>query len=224
MPPGQARPRPDPGGVDVHPVDDGVRPGKIDILKDTGTLFGLSAVVADAAGAVFIEHHYFTRLQVADKAGLQRVQRAAFGGHDRTAVRRSAVAQRAEAPLVPNGDELGRGHDHQRIRALYPVHGPVDGGFDGGRGDALLGDDVGDDLGVAGGVEDGALHFQLLPQLHGVHKIAVVGQSHAALDVVHHYRLAILSAGAAGGAVAHVSHGHGTLWEEVQHRLCEHLA
>jgi len=223
MPLRQARPRPDPGGVDVHPVDDGVRPGKIDILKDTGTLFGLSAVVADAAHAVSVEHQDLAGQQVAHEFCLQGVQRAALGGDDVAPVGGLAVTERAEPVLVPHGDELGRGHDDEGVRALDPVHGAVHRRLDGRGADALLGDDVGNDLGIAGGVENGALHLQRPAQLHGVHQIAVVGQRHAALDVVDHDGLAVFPPVSAGGAVAHMAHGHGAAGKGIQHRLCEHL-
>ena len=86
-------------------------------------------------------------------------------------------------------------------------HGGGDGRLDGGGVQPLLHNDIGNDLGIRGGVENGAAALQLLPQLLGVGEVAVVGQRHAALEMVHQNGLDVPLVVAAGGAVAHMAHG-----------------
>lgn len=65
------------------------------------------------------------------------------------------------------------------------------GFLNGGSSEPLLGGDIGDDLRIAGGVEDGAVQFQFTAKLEGVAQVAVVGQCHFALLVVHFDGLAV---------------------------------
>ena len=73
-------------------------------------------------------------------------------------------------------------------------------------------------------MENGALELQLGPELGGVGQIAVVGQGHAALDMVDQHGLGVAAAAGAGGAVAHVAHGHIALSQALEDRGGEHLA
>ena len=74
-------------------------------------------------------------------------------------------------------------------------------------------------------MEDGALHFQLLPELGGVGQVAVVTQGHGALVVLHHDGLGVGPDPAAGGGVADVARGHPRpLGQGGQHLGGEYLA
>ena len=72
-------------------------------------------------------------------------------------------------------------------------------------------------------MEDGALQLQLLAQLGGVGQRAIVGQRHAALDVVDHQRLGVGATGAAHGAVAGVADGHLPGGQPFEHVCGEHV-
>ena len=161
--------------------------------------------------------------QVPLKHGAHRVQRAGFGGKDDPSVLPPAHAQGPEAVGVPGGDELcGRGDD-QRIGPLDPVHGGGDSGLDGAAAQPFLNDDIGNDFGVGAGVEDGALLFQLVPQLHGVGQVAVVGKSHAALVMVDDQGLDVALVVRTGGGVAHVAHHNVAQAQRGQMLRGEHL-
>ena len=125
--------------------------------------------------ARLVHHHDLAGADVPLELGADGVQSAGLGGEHHTAVLQLAHTQGAETVGVPDGNEFGGGGDHQGVGAHDFVHGGGDGGFNGGGLQALLDDDVGDNLGVGGGVEDGALAFQLLTQLMGIGQVAVVG-------------------------------------------------
>ena len=142
-------------------VNHRVGAGKVDILEYTQRLRLLSAVVADAAHALFVKDEDLARLDIANEGRPHRIECAGFGGNDVASVRRLPVAERAEAMLIAGGDELRGGHDGERIGSLQFVHRAVDGLFNRTGRQALLRNDVGNDLGVACRVEDGSLEFQL---------------------------------------------------------------
>ena len=206
----------EPGRVNGGPVDDGVRPGEVQVLEHADGLGPGAAVAGQGAHPLLLKDQDLPGHHVPDELGSHCVQRAAFRGHHIGPVLGDPVAQRPQAEGVPGGQELGGGHDHQGVGPLEGVHGPVHGPLDGGGGEPLPGDDVGDDLRVAGGVEDGAGHFQLGAQLVGVGQVAVVGQGHAALVVVDHDGLGVEPPVPSGGGVAHMAHGHGAGTQVVQ--------
>ena len=118
--------------------------------------------------ALFAENKDFARLDVAFKHGAGRTQRAVLGGDDIHAVRRPAVAKRAEAVGVARADELLRRHQNERIGALQRVHRRAERLLYGGRAQPLPRYDVRDDLRVACGVENRAGQFQPTAQRYGV--------------------------------------------------------
>ena len=173
--------------------------------------------------AGLVRHHDLPGQDVPLEPGADGVQGAGLGGEHHAPVPKSAHAQRPEAVGVPDGDELGGGGDHQGVGPLDPVHGGGDRLLDGGGAQTLLDDDVGDDLGVRGGLEDGALALQLLAQCVGVGEVAVVGQGHAALVVVHQDGLDVPLVVGPGGAVAHVAYGDGARAQGAEPLRRKHL-
>ena len=150
------------GLMDAGALDDGVGAGKVDVLKHAHGVGSGAAVILDAAQTVVVSDDDLTGLDVPHEFGADGVQRAALAGKGPAGtVGQFADAQRAEAVGVAGGDQLGVGHDDQRIRALNVVHGAADGHLDVGGQQAVLGQQVGDDLGIRGTVEDGTAHLQL---------------------------------------------------------------
>jgi len=72
----------------------------------------------------------------------------------------------------------------------------------------VVGHEVHDDLAVHGGLEDGALLFELGSDLPGVDEIAVVPQGVGLAGVVHQERLRIGKGGRARRGVADMADGH----------------
>ena len=70
------------------------------------TCCALSAVVRYAPYAVFVEHDYFSRLNVPDKPSRRPRQARSFRRRRRIFRRPFSVAQRAEAVFIPHGDKL----------------------------------------------------------------------------------------------------------------------
>ena len=99
---------------------------------------------------------------------------------------------------VSRSDQLARGHDHERIRALDALHGAQHGLLDGGALEALLDDGVDQDLGIVRGTENAAVQLDLAAQLTRVYEVAVVRNGEVALDMGDGDRLCILAARVAG--------------------------
>ena len=70
-------------------------------------------MLPQASYAVFVEHDDLSGLDIPDHRRADRVKRTAFRGDDVFSVTRLSVAQRAEAVLIPHGDQLLRGHKNQ---------------------------------------------------------------------------------------------------------------
>ena len=68
-------------------------------------------------------------------------------------------------------------------------------------------DQVQDDLAVAGGLKDGALPFETLADIGGVHQVAVVRQRDASLIALHPDRLGVQQRGVTRGGIARVADG-----------------
>ena len=103
-------------------------------------------------------------------------------------------------------------------------HGGGNSRLDGGGFQPFLHNDIGNDLGIRGGVENGAAALQLLPQLLRVGEVAVVGQRHPALEMVHQNGLDVPLVVAAGGAVAHMAHSDAAGSQRLKPLLGEYLA
>ena len=214
------------GLMDAGALDDGIRAGKVDVLEHAHRVGGGAAVILDAAQTVVVSDDDLTGLDVPYEFGADGVQGAALAGKGPAGtIGQLADAQRAEAVGVTGGDQLGMGHDDQRIRALDVVHRAADGHLNVGGQQAVLGQQVGDDLGIRGTVEDGTAHLQLTAQLGGVDQVAVVAYGHGTLAVMQNHRLRVGTAALACGGVTHVAGGHlGAAGQVLQHALGEHLA
>ena len=111
-------------GVDAAAVYDGVRTGKVDVLKDAQR-----AGRTGRSGAVMLRRpplsadHDLAGTHVPHELCTDAVQRAALGGKD-PAVCPAAPMQSGRKPWGSRTaiSLLGR-HDDQRVRALDPVHG-----------------------------------------------------------------------------------------------------
>ena len=219
----QEGPGPLSGQVHAASVDNGVGPRKVDKLKHAHAPLCRVAVAPVQLDALGGDNDDLPGQQVPLKHGAHRVQGAGFGSKDDLSAGPSAHAKGPEAMGIPGGDQLcGRGDD-QRIGPLDPIHGGGDGSLDGAAAQPFLHDNVGNDLGIGAGVEDGALLFQLVPQLKGVGQVAVVGKSHTAFMVVDDQGLNIALVIRAGGGVAHMAHHDVALAQGGQMLRGEHL-
>ncbi len=121
------------------------------------------------------------------------------------AVVEGADAEWAETTRIAGCHQLRRRHDRQRVRTLELRHRALDGNLDRWRFETLVGDDIRDHLGVDRGVEDRPRGLEFVPQLVGIHEVAVVRERHGALEMVDDERLRIRALAAARGAVADVA-------------------
>src|SRR5699024_10243608 len=87
------------GVVNRHPVDDGIRPGKVDVLHRADCQLGIRRVVVDVE-AVAINDNQLTRLDVADEFGVDNVQGAGLTGHHVGTVSQLTNAERPNTVRV----------------------------------------------------------------------------------------------------------------------------
>ena len=220
---GKEGPGPSSGQVDAASVNNGIGPRKVDKLKHAHAPSGGIAVAPVQLDPISGDNDDLAGQQIPLKHGAHRVKGAGFGGKHDLPAGPPAHAQGPEAVGVPGGDELSGRGDDQGIGPLNPVHGGGDGGLDGAAAQTLLNDDIGDHLRVGAGVEDGALLFQLVPQLHGVGQVAVVGKGHAALVVIDDQGLNIALVVRTGGGIAHMAHHNVAQTQSGQVLRGEHL-
>ena len=169
-------PCPDPGIMNADTVDDGIRPGKVDVFKNAH-LFGRGAAVAGVGmDAVAVKGQDFSGQNIPLEFRAHSVKGTALRCDDIRPVLHFSIAQRAESVGVAHRNELGRGHHDQRKSALQPVHRAADRRLNGGSGDPLPCDHIGDGLRVGGSMENGAGKLQLPAELKRVAQIAVMGK------------------------------------------------
>ena len=87
-------------------VNNGIRPCKIDVFKNTYALFCLAAMVFYGAHAVFLKNDDFSRLNISDERCADRIKSTGLRGNNIAAVARLTVAERSEAVFVTHGNEL----------------------------------------------------------------------------------------------------------------------
>ena len=140
----------------------------------------------EGADAAVVDEDQLARLDVAQEARADDVERDRLGGEDGRFAE-LAHDQRTDAERVAAGDQPFLGQHDQRIGAfdlLQRVGQPVERGRAVGRRD-----EVDDHFGVAGRLEDRAAAVERSPQLHRVREIAVVGDREAALGKLGEQRL-----------------------------------
>ena len=157
---------------------------------------------AEGADAGAVDDHDFARVDVADEAGADDVERDGFRREDRRFAE-LAHDQRPNAERIAAGDQAFFGQDQQRVSAfdlLQRVDQPV---HRGGR--LRRRDEVDDDLGVAGRLEDRAAAVERAAKLHGVGQIAVVRDREAAVVQLGEQRLHVAQRRLAGRRIADVA-------------------
>ena len=74
----QTLPGPQTGCMNGYPVQNGIRPGKIDILKNTMAWMLFSAMLPPGLHTAFAENQDFARIHIPDQGRADSVQRTAF--------------------------------------------------------------------------------------------------------------------------------------------------
>src|SRR5437899_2079901 len=155
--------------------DDAVRAGEVNVLENAllVLLFGREV---DGLNAAFGDAHHFTGRDLADVLGVEKVERAGFGGdqpgHEATRRREFAENERAEPTRLQSGGECAGGKNEKRIRPLDLIQGIANGA---GKIESLRArEEMDDDFGVAVGLNDGAAVLEFSTPLRGVGEIAVV--------------------------------------------------
>ena len=213
----------EPGLMNRHALDDGVGPGKIDILKHAqGALLSAQAPVGNHA--FLAEDHDFPGIDIPDELRPHGVQGTRLRGNHPGPVRGLAVAQGPETVGIPEGDELGGGHQGAGIGAQQLLHGAVDGFLRGGHLQALGYDGIDNGFGIRGTVEDAAGELVAGAEGTGVDQVAVMAQGHVALHMADDNRLDVVVVLAAGGGITDVAHGDVAFAQAVQARTVEDFA
>ena len=207
-------------------LDDGIRAGEVDVLKDAHRVRRGAAVILHRAQAVAVGNNDLAGAHVTDELRTHGVQRTALAGKGiAVAVGQLADAQRAEAVGVTRRDQLGVGHNDEGVCALDVVHRAADGHLNVRRQQTVLGQQIGNDLGVRRAVKDRTAHLELAAQLRRVDKVAVVADRHSALAVMQNHRLRVGTAALARRGIADMAGSHlcaaGQLF---QHALGKDLA
>ena len=207
------------GGVDVGTEDVAVRPGKIDLFKNTVTL-APGRPGKNGFNTVFVDDKNLTRFHVPHVFGRDQVQGTGLGCHHMGAITETAQAEWSEAVGVAYRDHGVRGHEQQGV-------GTANTGkrFFNSLGKAHAhgsGHEMDYNLTVHGCLEDGPLFFQVIAQVNGVHQVAVMGDSQRHAFVGNHERLGVDDGRFAGGGIADMAHGQMT-GESLQVGLCKYL-
>ena len=115
MGPRQDLPCANPRLVHRDAVDDGVRPGKVDVLEDAVGLLRPSTVLAPRGDAVLPKDEDLPGFDVADELRPNSPERTTLRCNDVGPVRGHAIADGAEAMGVTCTDKLLGGHEHERV-------------------------------------------------------------------------------------------------------------
>ena len=201
-------------------VNDGVRPGQIDILEDAGRAHGFIRAHLGVNRPVLANQHRLARRQIRDQAEALHVQGHALRGDhvlESARLRLSPpIDQWPNAERVAEADDADADdHGHRRVGALAA---PMDAGHGlehflraglPSPGFAqLAGKQVQQHFRIAGGIDVvQILLLQFRPQRLRVGEIAVVRQGDAVGRVDIH-RLGFREAGGAGRGIAHMADAH----------------
>src|SRR5215203_4921582 len=199
---GQELTHPVPGAGDLASVEARVGTGEVHVLEDAqGTTRGLGPV---ARQAIVVYDDDFAGLHVAQELGADDVKAARLAGDGVTALDLTD-REGTEAVRVAESDELVTEDHGHRVSAFEAAHRLPDRLPDRepplqlphGRGR--------DVRRVRGRVESEAVLSQAIPQLPGVHEVAVVGDGHVHVTATTELGLSILPRGGAGRRVADVA-------------------
>ena len=200
-----------------------VRPCEVDVFKHAERMFFLSAVFSSGGYLAVFGDDDLARLDIPDVMRAHGVESAGLRSECNSAAGEFTHAERTEAVGIPRSDELGRGHDDERIRSLDTLHSLGYRFLDGGCIEAFLYYRVGYDLRIGGGVEYRALKLQLLSELRIVGQISVVRKHQASLDVVNDQGLAVDAPVVSGCGVAYMPHRHASRAERGERAFVEHI-
>ncbi len=142
----------------------------------------------EALDAVGRDDHHLARLDVADEASADDVERAGLRCKDRRAVE-VAEHQRPDTVRVARADHLLRRQADQGPRP-FDLGQRVDHAVDEARA-AAGGDEMEDDFGVGGRLEDRAALLEPLLQRQGIGNVAVMGDGKSAAGKFGEERLDI---------------------------------
>ncbi len=190
--------------IDGLPANDGIGPGKIDVLEDAGP--GRAHREGPMAFEAMVgDDDDFAVLDLAEKFGADHVERACLGSQH---VRRAEPAddQRADADRIARADHHVVGQADERVRA-FDLPDRIDEAFD----DAALlraRQKMKNDLGVGCRLTDGARGDEFATQRQRIGQVAVVGDGEAAGIDIAEEGLDVADKRIARGRVAIVADGH----------------
>ena len=119
-----------------------------------------------------IDHHDFTRANIAHQFGADNVKRASFGSEHISAVLHLAQRKRAETIRIKRADHGVFGHDQICETAMHGVERFLELIHERALGGATQ--QVHQHFGIGIGVENRTFVFQLTPQRRAIRQIAVV--------------------------------------------------
>ena len=104
--------------MDTDTLDNGIRAGKVDMLKDTQPFRSGAAVPLVTVNAAVVDGQYLAGKNIPDDFRTYRMEGTAFRCDHIGAVGHLSIAKRTEAVGVPDGDQLRGGHQNQRVGSV----------------------------------------------------------------------------------------------------------
>ena len=106
------------GIMNADPLNDRIRTGKVDMLKDAEFLGSGAAVPLIAMNAAAVNGQDLAGKNIPYDFRTYRMESAAFGSHYIGAVSHLPIAQWTETMGIPDGDQLRGGHQNQRVGSV----------------------------------------------------------------------------------------------------------
>lgn len=175
------------------------------MLEDAGPWRDVAERSVRADRTVETDFDEFARFDLPFELRAHHVERHGLAGED-LGIAQPAHHQRADAQRIAAGDHAVGGRHDQRIGTLDQPQG-VDQLVEYGL-ESAGGDKMDDDLGIRGRLEDGPTLHQVAPEVDRIRDIAVVRHRETAAGQVGIKRLDVAQAGAPGGRITHMAHGH----------------
>ena len=204
---GQLLAHPLPGGVDVLGVQLGVGPGEVDELEQAELRIGLGVALRADAGSVDDDH--LRRLDLPDGHRPDDVEPGRLAGQD-PAPFQPAEDQRAEPVGIPDADEAGVVHQHERKGPPQAGQDPLQRPFQVATvGARLVGvlaaQQFADHVGVR--PDRVPVEAELVGQLDRVRQVPVVAEGEAGVARRAVDRLGVVPGAGAGRGVADLADG-----------------